>query len=108
MDAATFTAPNGVRYAVTLEEDGLFIHVDAPAGWQAGEILYEPNCMNEGWVKVTLRPAPIEAPRRRTEAPEGECRYCDENRGVPFTPYHDPSPYCESGKRPHCTCDICF
>ena len=26
----------------------------------------------------------------------------------PFAPNHKASDYCESGKRPHCTCDICF
>ncbi len=25
-----------------------------------------------------------------------------------FAPPHKPSDRCESGKRPHCTCDICF
>lgn len=25
-----------------------------------------------------------------------------------FAPSHKPSRYCESGKRPHCTCDRCF
>lgn len=23
-------------------------------------------------------------------------------------PSHNPSPFCESGKRPHCTCDRCW
>jgi hypothetical protein len=27
---------------------------------------------------------------------------------MPFAPSHKPSPRCESGKRPHCTCDACF
>ncbi len=26
----------------------------------------------------------------------------------PFVPSHKPSPLCESGKRPHCTCDMCW
>lgn len=26
----------------------------------------------------------------------------------PMSPSHKPSPHCESGKRPHCTCDLCF
>ena len=26
----------------------------------------------------------------------------------PFAPRHKPSYKCESGKRPHCTCDVCF
>lgn len=25
-----------------------------------------------------------------------------------FAPGHKPSSRCESGKRPHCTCDVCF
>ena len=27
---------------------------------------------------------------------------------IVFTPSHKPSRRCESGKRPHCTCDVCF
>ena len=27
---------------------------------------------------------------------------------TPFAPSHKPSDRCESGKRPHCTCDVCF
>ena len=26
----------------------------------------------------------------------------------PFAPNHNASEGCESGKRPHCTCDACF
>lgn len=40
--------------------------------------------------------------------PRGECAYCDEYGGEAMMPSHTPSPRCESGKRPHCTCDICF
>jgi hypothetical protein len=38
-----------------------------------------------------------------------ECKTCAvlEQRGS-FGPKHDASPRCESGKRPHCTCDTCF
>jgi len=25
-----------------------------------------------------------------------------------FAPSHQPSQRCESGKQPHCTCDVCF
>jgi hypothetical protein len=28
--------------------------------------------------------------------------------GWPFAPGHKASARCESGKRPHCTCDCCF
>jgi len=39
-----------------------------------------------------------------------ECEYCREKKkeGQLFFPLHDPSPRCESGKKPHCTCDTCF
>lgn len=36
-----------------------------------------------------------------------DCNQCIENKGK-FYPDHEASPYCESGKRPHCTCDRCF
>jgi hypothetical protein len=39
---------------------------------------------------------------------KGVCAYCDQHAKDEMTPPHDPSPRCESGKRPHCTCDVCF
>lgn len=45
--------------------------------------------------------------RRRIVMEEG-CATCAELARDSFGPWHDPSPRCESGKRPHCTCDICF
>lgn len=38
---------------------------------------------------------------------EDNCSYCIENIGKPV-PRHEASSSCESGKRNHCTCDICF
>lgn len=35
------------------------------------------------------------------------CKACQENKGK-FYPHHFASNSCESGKRNHCTCDICF
>lgn len=36
-----------------------------------------------------------------------EClKYAEEK--ISFHPRHEPSRYCESGKRPHCTCPICW
>lgn len=29
-------------------------------------------------------------------------------QAYPMAPSHEASAYCESGKRPHCTCDSCF
>jgi hypothetical protein len=43
---------------------------------------------------------------RRRRLPFGECLSCD--RDGQQGPSHDPSPRCESGSRPHCTCDTCF
>ena len=49
-------------------------------------------------------------PKHWHKAPPGECDYCDRLRekGENMHPPHTPSPCCESGKRPHCSCDICF
>lgn len=59
-------------------------------------------------------PKPIRrGPAAKIEAgiyrmPEGCCSYCDAHRLDAMMPPHTPSKNCESGKRPHCTCDICF
>lgn len=45
--------------------------------------------------------------RRRIVMEEG-CETCAELARGSWGPSHDPSPRCESGKRPHCTCDTCF
>jgi hypothetical protein len=43
-----------------------------------------------------------------------ECFQCGEFRDFPgmpwdcFAPLHKPNPGCDSGQRPHCTCDSCF
>ena len=43
------------------------------------------------------------------------CLTCDsavkrwrDTRAEPFLESHTPSSRCQSGKRPHCTCDTCF
>lgn len=49
-----------------------------------------------------------ERPRKRIVMEEG-CATCAElATSSQWGPPHDPSPRCESGKRPHCTCDMCF
>lgn len=50
---------------------------------------------------------PTGAIRRRVAMEEG-CATCAELARGSFGPYHDPSPRCESGKHPHCTCGTCF
>lgn len=45
-------------------------------------------------------------PRRRTIE---SCQSCiDYAARTDHFPWHDASSGCESGKREHCTCDICF
>lgn len=40
---------------------------------------------------------------------KGECKQCKQIReGGGFGPHHFASSNCESGKRNHCTCDVCF
>lgn len=43
-------------------------------------------------------------------APVGECAYCDKVRETNdmMAPGHTVRERCESGKRPHCTCDRCY
>lgn len=45
-----------------------------------------------------------DAPVRRTRS--SDCYACE--TATASTPHHDPSPHCQSGSRPHCTCDICY
>ena len=70
-------------------------HVNATMG----EILAEFNR------RVGSRPTP-----RRQFDTSGDCKTCETERekGNSFFPPHDASPRCESGKRPHCTCNVCF
>jgi hypothetical protein len=50
------------------------------------------------------------SPSRARLAPEGQCHDCDVYRkdGTKYHPSHDAAPLCDSGGRPHCTCDVCF
>jgi hypothetical protein len=46
--------------------------------------------------------------RHEYRRPPGECSYCDSHRTDSMMPPHTASSQCESGKREHCTCDVCF
>lgn len=50
----------------------------------------------------------LKAAREMRRRPAGECAFCDEHGDDQMMPSHTPSERCESGKRPHCTCDVCF
>lgn len=52
--------------------------------------------------------AEIAKARLAYRRPTGECKFCDFHRDDPRMPSHTPSENCKSGKRPHCTCDVCY
>jgi hypothetical protein len=39
---------------------------------------------------------------------KANCPTCQRTKPGEMAPRHDASPRCESGRRPHCTCDTCF
>ena len=50
----------------------------------------------------------VDPAKHRRCLPKGECAYCDANGDNKMMPRHYASDRCKSGKRPHCTCDICY
>lgn len=56
------------------------------------------------------QPDKAKRPRRQHKLEPGECAFCDHERadGNDFHPSHDASPFCDSGKHDHCSCDVCF
>jgi hypothetical protein len=65
------------------------------------------NCNHiEKWQDLGMEQPPCnECLEAEIEA--SRCLYCEETGGK-FRPPHKASNRCESGKRDHCTCDICF
>ena len=57
-----------------------------------------------------IRTSEEKYPARRKTAAPGECAYCDSclASGETMFPSHDAYRGCESGKRNHCTCDMCW
>lgn len=51
---------------------------------------------------------PTPHPKHRYRRPRGECVYCDKYGDDGMMPPHTASNGCESGKHPHCTCDVCY
>lgn len=66
---------------------------------------YCPDCGDPGLDPRQYRPR--DPSLRRHKADKGKCSYCDQQTSD-FHPPHDASPYCESGKRSHCSCETCF
>lgn len=52
--------------------------------------------------------ARMEAEGRLDPDCDGCRKFYDHPRLDPFAPRHKASSRCQSGGRPHCTCDICF
>lgn len=52
---AIFIRDDGAIFYVMMEPSGLWLHVAAPEGKSPGNIAFEHNCGNEGWVHCELR-----------------------------------------------------
>lgn len=64
---------------------------------------------NADIIDIVRRETPEQlAARLRYRRPPGECPTCDALRNDRMMPSHTAREGCESGKRPHCTCDVCF
>jgi hypothetical protein len=69
------------------------------------------NLLNDITSAASVGPAqtlPQGLAQLRHRRPKGLCTYCDAHGDESMMPSHDASSACESGKRPHCTCDACF
>lgn len=71
--------------------------------WRDGDTKGAANPETFEW-----RDVPQAEVKRRWIVMDEGCPTCAELAAGSFGPSHDPSPRCESGKRPHCTCDVCF
>lgn len=60
----------------------------------------------DGWQAQALDAVRRPTPSRRQWVED--CPYCAHYTPAEMFPPHDASPRCESGRRDHCTCDICF
>ena len=65
--------------------------------------------------KLCLRDAPDHAREEvaalyaiSQEEAEPACKQCEDAKHDTMMPRHTASSNCESGKRPHCTCEVCY
>ena len=71
------------------------------------EIINEVGISTEGYSNYDTDTAVKDvAPDRKTNV--AGCKYCDIHKFDKYAPPHEASPNCESGKKPHCTCDVCY
>lgn len=83
-----------------------------PPVWPCDEKTLRDNAFPEAsdvFIMAALALAE-EATRKKETAYFDGCAYCDREKanGETNFPPHDASSGCESGKRPHCTCDNCW
>jgi hypothetical protein len=98
------------------DDDAYDAHIDAAIG--LGLTPKQARAMPRGVMLEFKPPKPdcdarpmtrdeIIAHRESIGAMVRDCAEFYVNPGA-FAPGHQPSDRCESGKRPHCTCDTCF
>ncbi len=73
----------------------------------------EGECMNSNDETIVSsdmlkRPQGTSAAEIYTSGSVADCEYCKKLREFSGGPRHRASSRCESGGRPHCTCDVCF
>lgn len=66
------------------------------------------HCDGLGCEEIDRRAAAAKNVTRTSFVLDGTCKTCAALAKGEMYPPHDASPRCESGKRPHCTCDTCF
>jgi hypothetical protein len=64
------------------------------------------NQMGDIWTRQAERQARVD--KGLPAEPKSDCAYCRAHAGDNMMPPHTPSIHCESGKHPHCTCDVCY
>ena len=86
------------EYAMPNRHGGQICSNEAMAGWDCKRA----TCP----IKATPTPPGAQPVARRQRDPG--CATCQSVGHTSLAPPHDASPRCESGKHPHCSCDICF
>jgi hypothetical protein len=111
-DIGTYTSLSSARRAGRREmnRQGGRAYIEGRGGWPMNDLFLteaiEP-LYADGVVPIAVPPgATVMHGLRQQEAPD--CETCVVLRFAEFGPPHDPSPRCESGKHPHCSCDVCF
>lgn len=85
--------------------------VDKPkGGWDSELARVEPDWANDPMVpRYVVFPDAVPKATFEFKMDKANCEQCKQGIGSTSPgPGHDASPYCRSGKRPHCSCDTCY